>query len=104
MATYYGANCVYIVFIATSMAKVCNQYLDEGGFHIRIWILIILAPVILIGQVRELRYLVPFSALANLFIVVTFGITLYYMFNEPIVLDDKPNIAPFSQMVRGRGG
>lgn len=100
MATYYGANCVYIVFIATSMAKVCNPYLDGEGWHVRIYILLILLPVILVGQIRELRYLVPFSALANLFIVITFGITLYYMFNEPITLDDKPGIASFSQLVR----
>lgn len=99
MATYYGANCVYIVFIATSMAKVCNPYLDGEGWHVRIYILLILIPVILVGQIRELRYLVPFSALANLFIVITFGITLYYMFNEPITLDDKPGMASFSQLV-----
>lgn len=99
MATYYGANTVYIVFIATSIAKVCNPYLPGEGWHVRIFILLVLVPVILVGQIRELKYLVPFSALANLFIVITFGITLYYMFNVPITIEDKPGVAPFSQMV-----
>lgn len=101
MATYYGANTVYIVFIATSLAKVCNPYFADGeGWGVRIYILLTLLPVLLVGQIRELRYLVPFSAMANLFIVITFGITLYYMFNVPLVFDDKPGVASFSQMVR----
>lgn len=98
MATYYGANCVYIVFIATTVQKVCNPYLEEGGFHVRIYILVVLLPVILVGQIRELRYLVPFSAMANLFIVVTFAITLYYMFNKPLEFHDKPNFSSFGQL------
>lgn len=99
MATYYGANTVYIVFIATTIAKVINPLLEGEGWHVRIFILLCLLPVILVGQIRELRYLVPFSALANLFIVITFGITLYYMFNVPITLEDKPAVAKFEQMV-----
>lgn len=101
MATYYSANCVYIVFIATSIAKVCKPLFEDGeDWHVRIYILLILTPVLLVGQVRQLRYLVPFSALANLFIVITFGITLYYMFNKPLVITDKPGVADFTQMVR----
>lgn len=99
MATYYGANCVYIVFIATSLAKICNPLLEGEGWNVRIYILLILLPVIIVGQIRELKYLVPFSAMANIFIVITFGITLYYMFNEPLKIDDKPGVASFSQMV-----
>lgn len=106
MATYYGANTVYIVFIATTMAKIINPSLGpavddpEGpeGWNVRIHILLVLLPVILVGQVRELRYLVPFSAIANLFILITFGITLYYMFNEPLRFDDKPNFSSWVQL------
>lgn len=100
LATYYGATCVYIVLIANSVSKVINPYLEGEGWHVRIYILIVLIPVILIGQIRELKYLVPFSALANLFIVITLGITLYYIFHGPITLADKPNVASWSQMVR----
>ncbi|XP_035787223.1 proton-coupled amino acid transporter-like protein CG1139 isoform X2 [Anopheles albimanus] len=52
----------------------------------RIYILLTAVPLIFVTQVRELRYLVPFSALANTLILVTFCITLYYIFREPIDL------------------
>lgn len=97
MATYFGANCVYIVFMSESMHGVIN-FAFGIDWNIRAYIGIMMVPVILIGQIRVLRYLVPFSAMANLMIVVTFGITLYYMFNEPLQFDDKPLMAEWSTL------
>ncbi|XP_065368522.1 proton-coupled amino acid transporter-like protein CG1139 [Calliphora vicina] len=97
MATYYAAACVYIVFIATSFHDVINY--DFGiKWDVRIYIAMTLVPCLFIGQIRNLKWLVPFSAMANVFIVVTFGITLYYMFNVPMVVSDKPYIAKVSQI------
>ena len=42
-------------------------------------LLVVLIPISLI---RNLKYLVPFSAIANIFIIVSFIITLYYIFRE----------------------
>ncbi|KAH8298477.1 hypothetical protein KR044_005593, partial [Drosophila immigrans] len=93
MATYYAAACVYIVFIATSFHDVINY--DAGlNWDVRIYIALTLIPCLFIGQIRNLKWLVPFSFMANVFIVVTFAITLYYMFDEPLVYSDKPLIAP----------
>uniref|UniRef100_A0A1L8DEV4 Putative amino acid transporter n=1 Tax=Nyssomyia neivai TaxID=330878 RepID=A0A1L8DEV4_9DIPT len=97
MATYYSAACVYIVFIATSFAKVINYEL-ELDWDVRIWIALIFLPVLVMGQIRELKYLVPFSAIANLFIIVTFGVTLYYMFNQELEFHDKPLFSSFGQL------
>lgn len=99
-STYIGLCTVYIVFISTALAKVCNEYLEDGGYHVRYYILIIVAIVLVIGQIRELKYLVPFSAVANVFLVITFGITFYYIFNVELTLDGKENIVSISQMVR----
>jgi solute carrier family 36 (proton-coupled amino acid transporter) len=55
-------------------------------------------PVFSSFQIRELKYLVPFSALANLFIVITFGITLYYMFNVPLDFTEKPMFASWGTL------
>ena len=97
MATYYAAACVYIVFIATSFHDVINY--DLGiDWDVRIYIALTVIPCLIIGQIRELKWLVPFSAMANLFIVVTFAITLYYMFNEPLDYSDKENIAKVGQL------
>ncbi|XP_055698941.1 proton-coupled amino acid transporter-like protein CG1139 isoform X2 [Phlebotomus papatasi] len=97
MATYYSAACVYIVFIATSFAKVINFEL-ELDWDVRIYIALIFIPVLIMGQIRILKYLVPFSAIANLFIIVTFAVTLYYMFNVELEFHDKPLFSSFGQL------
>lgn len=97
MATYFSAGCVYIVFIGSSLEKVVNSA-AELDWSVRIYILLTMIPILFIGQIRTLKYLVPFSAIANLFIVITFGITLYYIFKDPLVFDDKPNFASFATL------
>ncbi|GJQ86564.1 hypothetical protein Trydic_g5539 [Trypoxylus dichotomus] len=49
---------------------------------------LILLPLILTCQIRELKFLVPFSFLANVFLVASFGITLYYIFSDIRMGDD----------------
>jgi proton-coupled amino acid transporter len=44
-------------------------------------VLVVLIPISL---VKNLKYLVPFSALANIFIIVSFIITLYYIFRDDL--------------------
>uniref|UniRef100_A0A1A9UHH1 Amino acid transporter transmembrane domain-containing protein n=1 Tax=Glossina austeni TaxID=7395 RepID=A0A1A9UHH1_GLOAU len=83
--------------IATSFRDVINCDLDLN-WHVRIYIALTLIPCLFIGQIRELKWLVPFSAMANVFIIVTFAITLYYMFNEPLVFEDKPYVAKATQL------
>ncbi|XP_055598509.1 proton-coupled amino acid transporter-like protein pathetic [Uranotaenia lowii] len=97
MATYFSAGCVYIVFIASSLAKVINE-MAELDWSVRIYILFTMIPILAIGQIRELKFLVPFSAMANIFIVITFGITLYYIFEKPLEFDDKPGFSSFATL------
>jgi solute carrier family 36 (proton-coupled amino acid transporter) len=96
MATYYSAGCVYIVFIANTFHDVCNGLLG-WNMSVRIYILIILLPILLIGQIRSLKFLVPFSGSANVFIVVVFGIVLFYIFREPLDFSDKPAIVSYTK-------
>lgn len=53
MATYYGANCVYIVFISQSLHDVIN---DSTGitWDVRIYIIFSTIAVLLIAQVSIL--------------------------------------------------
>lgn len=97
MATYFAASCVYIVFIATSLHDVVN-FDAKINWDIRLYIAMTLIPLLLIGQIRQLKYLVPFSAIANFFIIVTFAITLYYMFSKPLNFEDKPLFSSFAQL------
>ncbi|XP_063236029.1 proton-coupled amino acid transporter-like protein pathetic [Bacillus rossius redtenbacheri] len=80
IATYYSALCVYIVFIATSVKQVIDFHFPEHELNIRLYILMVMPFLYGLGLIRNLKYLVPFSAMANIFIFVGFCITLYYMF------------------------
>lgn len=49
-------------------------------------------------QVRNLKFLAPFSTLANFITLVSFGIILYYIFREPISFEGREavgNVAEF---------
>jgi proton-coupled amino acid transporter len=92
LLTYYATCCVYIVFIASTFHDICNSWLNLN-WTIRIYILLVGIPALFIGQVQSLKWLVPFSAVANVFILITFGITLYYMFNVPLDFSDKALVA-----------
>lgn len=57
MATYYGANCVYIVFISQSICDVVNDAIGID-WDVRIYIIFGTIACLLIGQVcrdRECR-------------------------------------------------
>lgn len=51
MATYYGANCVYIVFISESIHDVAN-FTFGVDWNIRAYIAMMMIPVIIMGQVN----------------------------------------------------
>ncbi|CRK87157.1 CLUMA_CG000966, isoform A [Clunio marinus] len=96
MATYYSAGCVYIVFIANTFHDVCNA-LFGWNLSVRTYILLVLIPVYFMGQIRSLKFLVPFSGTANVFIVAAFGIVLFYIFKEPLNFEDKPLIVSWTK-------
>jgi proton-coupled amino acid transporter len=65
---------------------------------IRGYIPMLLIFLIPIGLIRNLKYLVPFSALANVFILVSFVITLYYIFRDSLDTRDLEQIAHVQQL------
>lgn len=46
-------------------------------------------------QVRNLKYLAPFSTLANIITVTSFGIIFYFIFRDPISVEGKE---PFGEV------
>lgn len=94
--------CLYIVFIAESMQGVIYN-LNGLGWDTRIYILLLLIPIVVIMQVRELKQLVPFTAVANMLIIASVGVSLYFIFSEPISLADRnmwPQWTTFPSFVR----
>lgn len=78
-----GTCCVYVVFVATNITSILNLYLDEET-DVRLVMLCLLLPLLLINSIRKLKYLAPFSTIANGVTMVSFAIILYYIFREPI--------------------
>lgn len=83
-----GTCCVYVVFVSENIFYVLTKH-----FNIEITIfqvmLCILLPLVLINWVRDLKYLAPFSAIANAVTIVSFGIICYYIFKDTPTLDGK---------------
>lgn len=89
-------DSVYIVFISNTFYGLGNSLLG-WQLSLRVYVLIVLIPVIFIGQIRTLKCLVPFSGLANTFIITTLLIVFYHVFKEPLVFDDKPLIVSWTK-------
>lgn len=80
-ATYVGGSCVYVVFISKSLQQIAEFYTDRS-LDIQLFILSLIPAIVLLGQVRDLKYMVPFSMLANICMISGFLITLYYIFGS----------------------
>lgn len=79
---HYLADAVYLVIISVSLTKFFKVYYPSTEtWDEYIFKLILFVPLLICGQVRQLKHLVPFSFIANLMLIVTFGITAYYMFS-----------------------
>ncbi|XP_047543601.1 proton-coupled amino acid transporter-like protein CG1139 [Vanessa atalanta] len=83
-----GTCCVYVVFVSENIKYILNNQFDLKVTAVEV-MLYILLPLVLMNWVRDLKYLAPFSAIANAVTIVSFGIILYYLFREAPVLEDK---------------
>ncbi|XP_062712304.1 proton-coupled amino acid transporter-like protein CG1139 isoform X2 [Aedes albopictus] len=80
--------CLYIVFIAKSLQDVLRYQL-QLDWDTRIYIVLLLIPLLIIVQVRKLKHLVPFTAIASGLIVTAIGISLYFIFSAEFDLSSK---------------
>ncbi|XP_075991574.1 proton-coupled amino acid transporter-like protein acs [Anticarsia gemmatalis] len=83
-----GTCCVYVVFVSENMHSVLTKYFGVEITEFQV-MLCILLPLLLINYVRDLKYLAPFSAVANVVTIVSFGMILYYLFREAPTLEGK---------------
>lgn len=95
--TYFMGGSVYVVFVSESIQKVVEAR-DLVDWSIYVYIALVLGPLILTCQLRELKYLVPFSFLANVFMVVSFAITLKFMFTGIEGTDDRDMVSSIGNL------
>uniref|UniRef100_A0A1A9W7L0 Amino acid transporter transmembrane domain-containing protein n=1 Tax=Glossina brevipalpis TaxID=37001 RepID=A0A1A9W7L0_9MUSC len=86
---HFGTCCVYVVFIAESIKQIIDEY--SVVLDVRLHMCFILLPLFLIFSIRNLQILATFSSIANLLLLVGFGVILYYIFDDlPAIQERKP--------------
>ncbi|CAH1100998.1 unnamed protein product [Psylliodes chrysocephalus] len=82
-----GTGTVYTVFVGENIQGVlASNGIDvDARLVMTAWLL----PLILINYVRNLKFLAPFSTIANFITVVSFGIIAYYMFKQDFTFEEK---------------
>ncbi|CAK1551550.1 unnamed protein product [Leptosia nina] len=80
--THLGACCVYVVVISESFKQISDEY---GGPKWSVSVFCALSLVILVplNQITKLKYLVPFSAIANFVWLTSICISIYYCLRDP---------------------
>ncbi|XP_063390136.1 proton-coupled amino acid transporter-like protein pathetic [Cydia fagiglandana] len=74
----FGSCCVYSVIIARSIKQLLEDSKTVDSINIRILIACLFIPCILICWITQLKYLAPFSIVADIFIVIVAISTVYY--------------------------
>ncbi|CAG9816183.1 unnamed protein product [Phaedon cochleariae] len=83
-----GICCVYIVFVGKNIKAVADEY-TTNDISLTLYILMFFVPFVAIICIKNLKLLAPFSILANLITLVTFGVVGYYVCQ---------NLPPFSSL------
>jgi proton-coupled amino acid transporter len=55
-------------------------------------------PLVLLNMIRNLKWLAPFSMIANLLMATGVGITFYYIFIDLPSVDDRPHFTSLHQL------
>jgi len=77
--TQLGFCCVYFVFVATNLQQMINKH-TGAELSVQTYMALLLLPMIFLNWIRNLKYLAPFSMIANIFMGIGLGIIFYYIF------------------------
>ncbi|XP_049862471.1 proton-coupled amino acid transporter-like protein CG1139 isoform X1 [Schistocerca gregaria] len=99
LSTYYGSCCVYVVFIGESLHKVCGYYVPwMNDLDVRVYMVVMLPVFLGLVLVRQLKHMVPVSVAADVALLVSLVITLYYTLSGVPSASERDLIAPVSQL------
>ncbi|XP_076669235.1 proton-coupled amino acid transporter 2 isoform X3 [Andrena cerasifolii] len=94
--TQLGFCCVYFVFIAKNMKQVLDVYGISMDVHQHM--AVILIPIMLSTWIRNLKYLVPLSSLANFLVTSGYLATMYIMCHDLPPIQERRYIADWHQL------
>lgn len=94
----FGCCCVYNVFVAKNLKQVVEQYVVGDPIDLRVYILLLLGPLIMINLIRNLKHLAPFSVIANILMGAGVTITIYYVFIDLPSVTERPAMAELHKL------
>ncbi|KOC67447.1 Proton-coupled amino acid transporter 4 [Habropoda laboriosa] len=94
--TQLGFCCVYFVFIAKNMKQVLDVYGIEMSVHEHM--AVILIPIMLSTWIRNLKYLVPVSSMANFLVTAGYIATMYIMCHDLPPIRERRYIADWHEL------
>ncbi|KZC12087.1 PREDICTED: proton-coupled amino acid transporter 1 isoform X2 [Dufourea novaeangliae] len=94
--TQLGFCCVYFVFIATNMKQVLDVHGIEMDVHQHM--AVILIPIMLSTWIRNLKYLVPVSSLANFLVIAGYIATMYIMCHDLPPIRERDYVASWHDL------
>ncbi|OWR54221.1 putative proton-coupled amino acid transporter [Danaus plexippus plexippus] len=89
----FGACCVYQIIIAKTIKEVVEASTEEQQYdlnRLRLYIFALLIPVLLLCMITTLKYLAPFTLIADVFIVACVVATIYYGYKSAPPLASVP--------------
>lgn len=96
--TYFGTCSVYTVIVGNSFQQVIEHYSGVTDIEARVYIAATLLPLILLGWVPNLKYLAPVSMIANVFMSIGLGITIYYLVTDLPDMSTRDHYAPLMNL------
>lgn len=92
-----GCCCVYIVFVSKNVKQVVDFYSDSE-IDLRFYMAMLLPFLLLMNLIRNLKYLAPFSMIANILIASGMGITFYYIFSDLPDINSRPHFVEITKL------
>ncbi|KRT85734.1 Amino acid transporter, partial [Oryctes borbonicus] len=95
--TYFATCSCYTVIIGKNFSQVIDYYVGYQ-INLRIYIASLLIPTIILAYVPNLKSLAPVSMLANVFMGLGLGITIYYLVIDLPPISERNLAAPISTL------
>ncbi|XP_012281912.1 proton-coupled amino acid transporter-like protein pathetic isoform X2 [Orussus abietinus] len=92
-----GCCCVYVVFVSTNVKEVVDYY-AATDWDVRQYMAMLLPFLLIFSLVRNLKYLTPFSMVANVLMATGMGIAFFYIFSDLPSVSERPNFSSWSQL------
>ncbi|XP_043501944.1 proton-coupled amino acid transporter 1-like isoform X1 [Polistes fuscatus] len=94
--TQLGFCCVYFVFISTNMQQVLDAHDVKMSVHQHM--AIVLIPIILSTWIRNLKYLVPVTSIANFLVIAGYIATIYIMSHDIPAISERRYVADWHEL------